>query len=116
MLEDGLLTKFVFWKTKRRNLVQKTLMFKEFSDVFRMIYLDYLQRDADFAVELVSSIASIRPYKMAPAKLKPMKDQLEEPLEKEFIRPSVLPWRAPVLLVRKNDDTLRMCIDYRKLN
>ena len=37
-------------------------------------------------------------------------------LEKEFIRPSVLPWGAPVLFVRKKDETMRLCINYRELN
>jgi hypothetical protein len=42
--------------------------------------------------------------------------QLEELLQKHFIRPSVSPWGAPVLLVKKKDGTMRLCIDYRQLN
>ncbi|RCU34435.1 hypothetical protein DVA81_19660, partial [Acinetobacter baumannii] len=53
---------------------------------------------------------------MAPKELAELKSQLEELLEKGFIRPSVSPWGAPVLFVRKKDGSLRMCIDYRKLN
>ena len=37
-------------------------------------------------------------------------------MDKGFIRPSVSPWGAPVLFVKKKDDTLRICIDYRKIN
>ncbi len=45
-----------------------------------------------------------------------LKKQLEEPLNKGFIRPSVSPWGAPVLFVKKKDVTFRLCIDYKKLN
>lgn len=41
---------------------------------------------------------------------------MEELLEKKFIRHSVLPWGAPVLLVRKKDSSMRLCVDYRQLN
>ena len=37
-------------------------------------------------------------------------------MDKGFIRPSVSLWDAPVLFVKKNDGTLRMCIDYRQIN
>ena len=53
---------------------------------------------------------------MAPAELKELKTQLQELIDKGFIRPSSSPWGAPVLFVRKKDGTLRLCIDYRKLN
>ena len=33
-----------------------------------------------------------------------------------LIRPSYSPWEAPVLFVRKKDSSLRLCIDYRKIN
>ena len=45
-----------------------------------------------------------------------LKKQLEELLEKQFIRPSVSPWGAPVLLVKKKDGSMRLCVDYRQLN
>ena len=53
---------------------------------------------------------------MAPMELKELKLQLEELLEKGFIRPSVSPWGAPVLFVKKKDDTFRLCANYRQLN
>ena len=55
-------------------------------------------------------------YCMAPAELKELKDQLHDLLSKGFILPSVSPWGAPVLFVKKKDGTMRMCIDYRQLN
>ena len=39
-----------------------------------------------------------------------------ELLDKRFIRPSTLPWGAPVLFVKKKDGSMRLCIDYRELN
>ena len=45
-----------------------------------------------------------------------LKMQQQKLLEKNYIRPSVSPWGALVLFVNKKDGTLRLCIDYRKLN
>ena len=56
------------------------------------------------------------PYRMAPTELKELKSQLQELLDKGFIRPSVSPWGEPVLFMKKKDGTLRMCIDYRPIN
>ena len=53
---------------------------------------------------------------MAPTELKELKVQLQELLDKKFIRPSTSPWGAPVLFVKKKDGSLRLCIDYRELN
>ena len=56
------------------------------------------------------------PYRMAPMELKELKSQLQELLDKRFIRPNVSPWGALVLFVKKKDGTLLMCIDYRHIN
>ncbi|KAL0282728.1 UNVERIFIED_CONTAM: Transposon Ty3-I Gag-Pol polyprotein [Sesamum radiatum] len=53
---------------------------------------------------------------MAPSELKELKKQLEELLDKGFIRPSISPWGAPVLFVKKKDGSMRLCVDYRQLN
>ena len=53
---------------------------------------------------------------MAPAELKELKEQLKDLLYKGFNRPSISPWGAPVLFVRKKDDLLRICIEYRNFN
>jgi len=59
---------------------------------------------------------SATPYRMAPAELVELKNQIEDLLEKKFIRPSASPWGAPVLLVKKKDGSSRLCVDYRHLN
>ena len=53
---------------------------------------------------------------MAPAELKELKVQIEEMVNKGFVRPSTSPWGAPVLFVKKKDGSMRLCIDYRELN
>ena len=76
------------------------------------------ERELEFSIDLLSGTTPISkaPYRMAPAELQELKIQLKELLEKGFIRPSVSPWGAPVLFVKKKDGTLRLCIDYRLLN
>ena len=75
-------------------------------------------RDVDFGIELHSGISpiSMTPHRMAPIELQELRVQLQELLDKEFIRPSTSPWGAPVLFAKKKDKTLRLCIDYRQLN
>ena len=76
------------------------------------------EREVDLSIEVVQGTTPISrtPYRMAPTELKELKTQLQEILDKGFIRPSVSPWGAPVLFVKKKDGTLRMCIDYRQIN
>ena len=53
---------------------------------------------------------------MAPVELQELRVQLQELLDKGFIRPSTSPWGTLVLFAKKKDKTLRLCIDYRQLN
>lgn len=76
------------------------------------------KRKIEFTIDLVPGAAPISkaPYRMAPAEMSELKAQLQELLDKGFIRPSASPWGAPVLFVKKKDGSLRLCIDYRELN
>ncbi|GJT16738.1 putative reverse transcriptase domain-containing protein [Tanacetum coccineum] len=56
------------------------------------------------------------PYRLAPSEMEELSGQLKELQDKGFIRPSSSPWGVPVLFVRKNDGSFRMCIDYREMN
>jgi hypothetical protein len=75
-------------------------------------------RDIEFAIELQPRTAPIskRPYRMPPAELAELKKQLQEFLDKGFIRPSTSPWGCPALFVKKKDESLRMCVNYRPIN
>jgi hypothetical protein len=75
-------------------------------------------RDIEFSIELQLGTTPIskRPYRMPPIELAELKKQLQELLDKGFIRPSISPLGCPALFVKKKDESLRLCIDYRPLN
>ena len=75
-------------------------------------------REVEFGIDLLpgTALMSIAPYRMASKKLVELKAQIQELLDRGFIRPSVSPWGAPVLFIKKKDRSMRMCIDYRQLN
>jgi hypothetical protein len=77
-----------------------------------------LERDVEFVIELKPGTAPIsrRSYQMPPNELAELKIQLQDLFEKGFIRPSSSPWGCPAIFVKKKDQTLRMCVDYRPLN
>ena len=92
---------------------------KQFPDVFPDDISGLpLDIEVEFTIDLIPGIEpiSIPPYRMAPAKLRELKAQLEELSSKGFIRRSISPWGAPVLFMKKIDESLRLCIDYRQLN
>ena len=75
-------------------------------------------REIEFCIDLFpgTSPISIPPYRMAPAELAELRKQLDELLEKGFIRFSVSPWGAPALFAKKHGGSLRLCVDYRQRN
>jgi hypothetical protein len=76
------------------------------------------ERDVEFVIELQPGTTPIsrRSYRMPPKELAELKTQLQDLLDKGFIRPSSSPWGCPALFVKKKDQTLRLCVDYRPLN
>ena len=92
---------------------------QDFSEVFpKEITSLPPEREIEFSIDLVPGAGpiSIAPYRMSPLELGELKKQIEDLLSKQFIRPSVSPWGAPVLLVKKKDGSMRLCVDYRQLN
>jgi hypothetical protein len=91
----------------------------EFPDVFLEDLSGMpLDRDVEFTIKLQLGTGPIsrRPHKMTPKELTELKVQLKELLDKWYIHPSFLPWGCPTLFVKKKDQFLRLCIDYRPLN
>ncbi|KAL6321014.1 hypothetical protein AAG906_011987 [Vitis piasezkii] len=76
------------------------------------------EREVEFTIDVAPGTTPISkaPYKMTPLELKELKIQLQELLDKGFIKPSVSHWGAPILFVKKKDGSMRLCIDYRELN
>ena len=95
-------------------------LLEEFADVFPEELPSGLppQRAVDHRIELEPGHPPPhrRHYRLSLAETTEMKKQLEELLEKGYIRPSKSPFGAPVLFVPKKDGGYRMCIDYRALN
>ncbi|KAL0308948.1 UNVERIFIED_CONTAM: Transposon Ty3-G Gag-Pol polyprotein [Sesamum radiatum] len=75
-------------------------------------------RKVDFTIETIPGVTpiSIASYGIAPVELQELKKEIEELLEKGFIRPSISLWGAPVLFVKKKDGSMRLCVDYCQLN
>ena len=96
--------------------IESVLVVNEFLDVFPEDLSGIPpEREIEFGIDLLPDTQPIYIplYRMAPTELKELKEQLKDLLEKCFIRPSISPWGAPVLFVRKKDGSLRICIDYK---
>jgi len=99
--------------------LEDILVVRDYPDVFSEITTGLPpDREIEFTIDLMPGTQPIHkaPYRMAPSELKELKKQLEDLVDRGFIRPGVSTWGAPVLFVRKKDGSLRMCIDYRELN
>ena len=109
----------VVYLDKKMLKIEDVPVVNEFPDVFP----DELpglppDREIEFAIDLAPGTEPVSkaPYRMAPVEMKELATQLQDLLEKGVIRPSVSPWGAPVLFVKKKDGSMRLCIDYRELN
>ncbi|KAD5961022.1 hypothetical protein E3N88_12495 [Mikania micrantha] len=63
-----------------------------------------------------STPPNIRPYQYPYTKKSEIESQVDQLLQSGFIQPSNSPFSSPVLLVKKKDNSCRMCVDYRALN
>jgi hypothetical protein len=101
-------------KDKVPNLEYYAIL-EEFEDVFKEVPGLPPKRDIDFSINLmpVAAPVSKTPYRMSTLELKELQMHLEELLKKGYIRPSVSPWGAPVLFMKKKYGALILCIDFR---
>lgn len=99
--------------------MRQTLL-KQYADVFPDTLPHGLppSRSIDHRIELKpGSAPTNRPiYRMSPPELDEVKKQIDQLMQAGFIRPSKSPFGAPLLLVKKKDGSMRMCVDYRALN
>ena len=120
LLENGCECYFAFIREKKPlKVLEEIPIVCEFPDVFSgEISRLPPYREVYFHIELVLGTTPVlkAPYRMAPVELRDVKEQLQELLDKGFIRPGVSPWGALVLFVRKKDGTLLMYIDYRQIS
>jgi len=109
-------------QTEKKSTVEKISLIP-MVDEYANVFPDKIpelppSRDVDFTTDLIhgAGLVSMAPYRMAPPELAELKKQIEDLLEKNFIRPCASPWGAPVLVVKEKDGSSRLCVDYRQLN
>jgi hypothetical protein len=99
--------------------LEHLLVVKEFADVFPEELPGMPpERELEFTIDLKPGTEPIErtPYRMSTPELQELKMQLKELMDLGLIRPSVSPWGALVISIRKKDGSWRLCIDYRQLN
>jgi hypothetical protein len=110
-------------KASLHHVVEKRLekihVVRDFSDIF----LNDLpgmppERAIEFKIELQPDAIPITKssYRMTPVELVELKIQLKDLLDKGYIRHSSSPWGYPTLFMKKKDEALCLCVDYRLLN
>ena len=99
--------------------IQDIPILKDFKDIFLEEVLGLPpNKDIYFMIDLVAGVVTTSkyPYGMNLVEITEFKSQLQEQIDKMYIRPSVSPWGAPILFVKKKYGNLRLCIDYHQLN
>ncbi|XP_050889770.1 uncharacterized protein LOC127095068 [Lathyrus oleraceus] len=114
--EDQVLMMLVSLKVDNEAEIVNLPVVCEFPDVFLDDIGDFPpDREVKFTIDLVPGTRpiSMESYRMYASKLSELKKELEDLLEKKFVRPSAVSWGALVLLFTKKDENMRLYVDYR---
>nr|GEV61137.1 hypothetical protein [Tanacetum cinerariifolium] len=95
-----------------------TQIMEKFSDVFEVSHELPPKRSHDHRIPLIPSNppVNIRPYRHPPIQKDAIENMVKELLESGVIKPRQSPFSSPIVMVKKKDNTWRMCVDYRQLN
>jgi len=119
-LEDVNLQELSHEKILKEVKAKLSLKYQNYLDVFDWAITDQLFSHCfyDHKIELIDEKMSSRSrlYYMSDYKLQKMKNYLIKHLNKSFISSSSILYASLILFVEKKDDSLRFCINYRKLN
>jgi len=119
-LEDVNLQELSHEKILKEVKAKLSSKYHDYLDMFDRAMTDQLlsHRFYDHKIELIDERTSSRShlYHMSDYKLQKMKNYLIEHLNKDFISSSSASYASFILFVEKKDDSLRFCVDYRKLN
>ena len=100
---------FASLSVERQTTIKRLPVVCEFPEVFPDDMSELPpKKDVEFTIDLVlgTTPVSMAPYRKSASELGKLKNQLEDLLEKRFIRPSVSPWGAPMLLLKKKDGSM----------
>lgn len=97
--------------------LNQVFVVREFADVFEPVTGLLPKRAIEFQIDLVRKAEPISraPSRMTLTKVE-VNVQLVDLEGNSFIRSSSSSWGSTVVLMKKPDGSLRLCIDYRKLN
>lgn len=97
---------------------QVASLLSEYQDIFSKNDDDLgLTNLAEHCIEVNSSKPIKQPFRRVPlAFVNEEKEAIDKLLKQRVIRPSCSPWASPLCLVRKKDNSVRPCVDYRRLN
>ncbi|XP_066344069.1 uncharacterized protein [Miscanthus floridulus] len=97
-----------------------TNLLQEYADVFPKEVPPGLPpiRGIEHQIDLIpgASLPNRAPYRTNPDETKEIQRQVQELLNKGYVRESLSPCAVPVLLVPKKDGSWRMCVDCRAIN